>query len=105
MKVSDESGSTCLEGIEASLFLEGVYRAYGYDFREYAAASMLRRLRAAMANEGVETISALQDRVLYSTITLGFQPLSERREIPNERFGLPFEWLDRLGLETLLSLD
>lgn len=65
MTATGESSGTSLEGIEASLFLEGVYRTYGYDFREYAGASMLRRLRTAMANESVETISALQDRVLH----------------------------------------
>lgn len=53
-----------LELVEKDLFLEAVFRCYGFDFREYAAASIIRRIKVAMLNEGVTTISALQDRVL-----------------------------------------
>ncbi|MBA2332157.1 MAG: protein-glutamate O-methyltransferase CheR, partial [Actinobacteria bacterium] len=38
----DEPG---LEQIEVELLLEGIYRRYGFDFREYAPASLRRRLR------------------------------------------------------------
>jgi chemotaxis protein methyltransferase CheR len=55
---------TDLEAIETAAFLEAVNQAYGYDFREYASASLRRRLHAAMVSEHVETISALQDQVL-----------------------------------------
>ena len=34
-----------LEGIEAELLLEAVYRHYGFDFRGYAPGSLRRRLR------------------------------------------------------------
>jgi chemotaxis protein methyltransferase CheR len=57
---------TDLEALETAGFLEAVNRAYGYDFREYASASMRRRLHAAMANEQLGTVSALQERVLRS---------------------------------------
>lgn len=54
-----------LESLELDLFLEGAYRRYGYDFRGYARASLRRRLAAIMRAEKVETLSALQDRVLH----------------------------------------
>jgi chemotaxis protein methyltransferase CheR len=53
-----------LEQLEVELLLEGVYRRYGYDFRHYAPASLKRRLRRRMDGEHLETISALQERVL-----------------------------------------
>ena len=33
------------ESIEVELLLEAIYRAYGYDFRQYSRASITRRLR------------------------------------------------------------
>ncbi len=54
-----------LETLEVELLLEGVYRRYGYDFREYAPASLRRRLRRRMDGEKVATVSALQERVLH----------------------------------------
>lgn len=58
-----------VEGLELDLFLEGVYRQYGYDFRSYARSSLRRRLANIMRAEGVTTISALQDRVLHDRAT------------------------------------
>ena len=54
-----------VEALELELFLEGVFRRYGYDFRGYARSSLRRRLRGVMRTEAVPTISALQDRVLH----------------------------------------
>jgi chemotaxis protein methyltransferase CheR len=54
-----------LEDLEIRLLLEGVYRHYGFDFREYAPASLKRRLERRMLAESLTTISALQDRVLH----------------------------------------
>lgn len=53
------------EGVEAELLLTGVAARYGYDFRGYARASLMRRIRNAVRREGVPTISALQERVLH----------------------------------------
>ena len=53
------------ERIEVDLLLEAVYRRYSYDFRGYARASLRRRLWRRAMEEGVQTISALQDRVLH----------------------------------------
>lgn len=54
-----------LEQIEVELLLEGIFRRYGFDFREYAPASLRRRLRRRMQGEKVETLSALQDLILH----------------------------------------
>lgn len=54
-----------LEQIEIELLLEGIHRRYGYDFRDYAPASLRRRVRRRMDGEKVETISALQDLLLH----------------------------------------
>jgi chemotaxis protein methyltransferase CheR len=54
-----------LERLETELLLTGISRHYGYDFRGYAPASLARRIRYAMHNEGVRSVSALQDLVLH----------------------------------------
>ena len=50
--------------IELRLLLEGVYLKYHHDFRQYALSSLRRRLGKAMSVFGVETLSALRERVL-----------------------------------------
>ncbi|HEX2724142.1 MAG TPA: protein-glutamate O-methyltransferase CheR [Gemmatimonadaceae bacterium] len=54
-----------LERIEIELLLEGIFRNYGFDFRSYAYASIRRRLWKRIEAEGLETVSALQARVLH----------------------------------------
>jgi chemotaxis protein methyltransferase CheR len=54
-----------LEELEIELLLEAIHRRYGFDFRQYAPASLRRRLRRRMDGEKVETVSALQDRLLH----------------------------------------
>lgn len=54
-----------LEEIEIGLLLEGINSHYGYDFRDYAPASLRRRLWHRVCAEGLQSISALQDRVLH----------------------------------------
>ena len=54
-----------VEQLELELLLEAVYRRYGFDFRQYAAASLRRRLRRRQDAEGVQTLSQLQDRLLH----------------------------------------
>jgi chemotaxis protein methyltransferase CheR len=49
---------------EAGLLIDTIYRLYHYDFRGYAPASLLRRLRAAMIRYGCQTPCELQDRVV-----------------------------------------
>jgi chemotaxis protein methyltransferase CheR len=54
-----------VEEIEVGLLLEAIFRRYGFDFREYAPASLKRRLWRRAHAEGLETISALQSLVLH----------------------------------------
>lgn len=54
-----------LEEIELALLLEGVFRKYGFDFREYAAASLRRRVWRRVHAEGLATISELQAKLLH----------------------------------------
>jgi chemotaxis protein methyltransferase CheR len=65
--VSQESRNPELEreDIEIDLLLEGVYRNYGVDFRQYSRASLRRRLWRRVDLERVETISGLQERLLH----------------------------------------
>lgn len=51
--------------IELRLLLDAIYLKYHYDFREYAAASLKRRLTNAPGRFGCETLSQLQHKVLY----------------------------------------
>ena len=54
-----------LEALEIELLLEAVFRRYGFDFREYAPASLKRRLWRRVYGERVESISQLTDRLLH----------------------------------------
>src|SRR5947209_8041765 len=63
-------GEDELELLEIELLLEGVHRRYGFDFREYAPASLKRRLRRRMSLEDVETVSALQELVLHDSAVM-----------------------------------
>ena len=64
------AGVSPLERLEIELLLEGVYRHYGYDFRQYAFSSLRRRLRKRLDAEGLETYSQLQDRVLHDATAM-----------------------------------
>ena len=59
-----------LEELEIYLLLEGIYRHYGFDFRNYALPSLRRRIWSVVREEGLKTISALQERVLHDTSCL-----------------------------------
>lgn len=56
--------------VETQLLLEGVYRCYGFDFREYSRGSLDRRLQQCLRNEGLKTLSSLQDKVLHDSTCL-----------------------------------
>lgn len=62
--------SDAIEDIEIRLLLEALYQRYHYDFRNYAEASIRRRLRQARVQLGFETFSAMQDRVLHDPAML-----------------------------------
>jgi chemotaxis protein methyltransferase CheR len=54
-----------LERTEIELLLEGIYRHYGFDFRDYAFSSLRRRLWKQIREEGLDTVSGLQACVLH----------------------------------------
>lgn len=51
--------------LEIRLLLEAIYQAWHYDFRQYAAASLKRRLSQALIGMDCGTISALQEKILH----------------------------------------
>lgn len=53
-----------LESVGVQLLFEGVYRWYGYDFREYADAFLRSTIRRFLGSEGEASLSALQEKVL-----------------------------------------
>ncbi len=59
-----------LEEIEIYLLLEGIYRQFGFDFRNYALASLRRRIWSVVRDEKLNTISALQEKVLHDASCL-----------------------------------
>jgi chemotaxis protein methyltransferase CheR len=59
-----------LEDIEIDLMLEGIFRQYGFDFRNYARSSLKRRIRNFARDENIGSISLLQDRLLHDPASL-----------------------------------
>ncbi len=51
--------------LELQLLFEGVYRASGFDFREYAPATVRRRVAERVRAERATTITGLLERVLH----------------------------------------
>ncbi|MEP7156330.1 MAG: CheR family methyltransferase [Betaproteobacteria bacterium] len=51
--------------IELQLLINAIFLKYHYDFRDYAPASLKRRMSTAMSKFGCATLSRLQDRVLH----------------------------------------
>ena len=54
-----------LQDIEIGLLLEGLYRAHGFDFRDYSKASIKRRILELMRSEKLETVSSFQAKILH----------------------------------------
>ena len=63
-------GPESLEDLEIRLLLEAVWSSYGYDFRDYALSSIRRRVRLFMEEEGLSTVTSVQDRVLHDTFAV-----------------------------------
>jgi len=59
------AASLAVEELEIDLLLEAVFQRHGYDFRAYDRAQVRRKLLAVMAERGLKTVSALQERVLH----------------------------------------
>ena len=61
------SNAVNTEDLELRLLLEAVYQKYGYDFREYAQASVKRRILHRLHLSGLPNLSAFQGRVIHDT--------------------------------------
>lgn len=51
--------------LEIRLLLEAIYQRFHYDFRQYAIASVRRRLQQALTSMHCESVSGLQERLLH----------------------------------------
>jgi chemotaxis protein methyltransferase CheR len=60
-----------IEDLEIQLLLDGILQRYGYDFRNYAAASLRRRIRLILEKERLASVSALQARILREPACMG----------------------------------
>lgn len=76
MQMNKETERTChheymkyneLETVEVELLLEGIYRYYGFDFRNYAFPFLKRRIQNRVRAEKVASISGLQERILHDS--------------------------------------
>ncbi len=56
--------SISADEVELELLLEGIFRFYGYDFRQYARSTVRRRLTEIMGREGLDNLSMLQGEIL-----------------------------------------
>ena len=79
--------------IELRLLMEAIYLKYSYDFRNYTGASQKRRVLYALAQLGLPSISALQDKVLREPVM--FTRLLQYLTIPvSEMFRDPGYFLE-----------
>ncbi|MBV8559641.1 MAG: protein-glutamate O-methyltransferase CheR [Acidimicrobiia bacterium] len=59
-----------LEAVEIDLLAEGIYEAYGFDFRRYSRPSFRRRVWRRVEAEGLNSISGLLERVLHDPLAM-----------------------------------
>lgn len=52
------------EHIDIDLLLETIYQRYGYDFRAYARASIVRRVRQFQSNAGCTSVAEMIPRII-----------------------------------------
>lgn len=62
---ADEQEKLDLEMVEIHLLTEGIYRHYGFDFRDYSLPSLRRRIWKRVYAEGLSTIAGLLEKVLH----------------------------------------
>ena len=58
-------GWSSIEEFEVDLLLEAVYRVGGFDFRNYARASLWRRIQNRLRAEKVDTVTRLLDKIVH----------------------------------------
>ena len=54
-----------VEAVELDLLADGIYEAYGFDFRKYSRPSFRRRIWRRVELEGLTSITGLLERVLH----------------------------------------
>lgn len=59
-----------LQDIEIELLLEGLYRAHGFDFRNYSRGSIKRRILELLRDEQLTTVSEFQNKILHDDACL-----------------------------------
>jgi chemotaxis protein methyltransferase CheR len=52
------------DDVDIHLLIEGLYHRYGYDFRNYAKASLKRRIQSFLKSEGLSSVPELQVQML-----------------------------------------
>lgn len=65
-----QGGRDIVEDLEIELLLEGIWRRYGYDFREYDRGFIRERVQGRLREENLVTASQLLERVLRSPRSL-----------------------------------
>ena len=68
--MTDQVVDSTLEDLEIGQLLDGLYRLYGHDFREYASGSLKRRIRERVRAEKVRTVTGLMEKVLHDRAAL-----------------------------------
>ncbi|WP_445490770.1 CheR family methyltransferase [Niallia sp. 03133] len=68
--INEKLKDSNLEDIEIELLLEGIYRYYGYDFRNYAFPFLKRRVLYRVGAENLASISKLQDMVFHNPLVM-----------------------------------
>lgn len=64
METQTEEIATDIERIELGLMLEAIYQRYGYDFREYSRASLVRRITSFIKENATGTFLQTTERLL-----------------------------------------
>ena len=68
--LNEEQEKTDLEAIEIGLLTEGIYRHYGFDFRDYSLPSLKRRVWKRVYAEGLGTVTGLLEKVLHDPASM-----------------------------------
>jgi chemotaxis protein methyltransferase CheR len=66
----DQDGMAPVEDVELDVFLDAVVRVYGYDFRNYARASLRRRLWRRVTAEKRSSLTGLLEEVLHDPLAM-----------------------------------
>lgn len=80
------------EDLEIDLLLEAVLRRFGLDFRGYLREPLRHKLHGFMRANGLETVSAVQERMLHDAAA-GAQLLRALCKQPGALFGDPGHFL------------